>query len=79
MIDLDNLYFCEYSTKLNCFHIAKVPKALQINTNGIMNQFGLDFIPFAVTDSVEKANDLCDQMKKAMQLKGRDSDDSSCE
>ena len=58
------VYFCEYSTKQNCFHIAEIHDAMDSNRFGIIHGHGLDFIPFAITDDFKKANDLCDQMKK---------------
>ena len=66
MIDPNTIFVCEYSTKQRCFHIVKLSKALQMNANGIIHNYGLDFIPFALTDSYSKANAICDGMLKTM-------------
>ncbi len=66
MIDLEKLLLCEYSEKQHCFHIVNLSKALQMNANGILHHYGLDFIPFALTDSYGKANAICDEMLERM-------------
>lgn len=66
MIDLDKVFVCEYSTKQRCFHIVKLSKALQMNANGIIHDYGLDFIPFALSTDYGKADVICDDMLKLM-------------
>ncbi len=66
MIDLGKLILCEYSSKQHCFHVVNLSKALQMNANGIIHNYGLDFIPFALTDSYDKADAICDDMLKLM-------------
>ena len=73
MIDPNKVFVCEYSTKQRCFHIVKLSKALQMNANGIIHNYGLDFIPFALTDSYDKADAICDEMLKLMKKARRGS------
>ena len=44
LIDLNELYVCEYSARQKVFHIAQLTKALQMNADGIIRGYGLDFI-----------------------------------
>lgn len=72
MIDLGKLILCEYSSKQHCFHVVNLSKTLQMNANGIIHGYGLDFIPFALTTDYDKADAICDDMLKRMKQAQRD-------
>ncbi|MBR3244191.1 MAG: hypothetical protein IKF90_16095 [Parasporobacterium sp.] len=66
LIDLNELYVCEYSARQKVFHIAQLTKALQMNADGIIRGYGLDFIPFALVKDYAEADSVCDKMLELM-------------
>ena len=66
MLNLDEIYFAEYSVTQGCFHIETAREAMRQNLHQIVNGWTNSYLPFAVCGSRAEANRACDVLTKAM-------------
>ena len=70
MNDPFELFFCEYSSSQNSFHVNTLREMLISNLRAVINGKPLNYAPFYITDNRKKADDLCSQMRKIIDGRG---------
>ena len=65
------IWVAEYSHFQNAFHVEPIQEMLRNNREIILNQNGVDYIPFAIVGSHHSANIECEKMKQFLREKGR--------
>jgi hypothetical protein len=66
MLDLDAIWFAEYSPVQGAFHVETAREMIQRNLVQILEGWTNLFLVFAVCDSPEEASRACDVLREAL-------------
>lgn len=65
MLNLDEIWFAEYSPAQGAFHVETAGEAMESNLRQIVGDWTNSYLVFAVCGSPEEASQACDILERA--------------